>query len=84
MARLKVALVSTPILRLPEVSRPFRVKVDACKVRHGLGAILLQQALETSIWHPVAYWNKSLTDTERRYSATELECKGLHDAIMHW
>jgi hypothetical protein len=48
-----------------------------------LGAVLLQPDDEGNM-RPVAYWFKALNKTERDYSPTELECKGLHDCLMHW
>ena len=33
---------------------------------------------------PVAYLCLKLTETERNYSATDLECKAMHDSILHW
>ena len=35
-------------------------------------------------WHPVAYWSKTITGAQRRYSATELETMALHHAILHF
>ncbi len=49
----------------------------------GIGAILQQQD-EEGTWRPCAYWSRALTKAERRYSATELECSGLHNTILHW
>ena len=70
--------------------KKFRVYVDACRVGRGIGAILLQldeniaAAGEKEVWQPIAYWSRTLTKEERRYSATELECTGLHDSLIHW
>jgi hypothetical protein len=89
-AALKGFLTSSPVLVIPDLHRPFRVHVDTCKVERGVRAVLLQrdelmwERDEREHWRPVAYWSRSLSDAERNYSATELECTGLHDAIMHW
>jgi hypothetical protein len=63
--------------------KPFTVVIDACRVGRGLGAILMQED-EDEVLHPVAYWSRGLSDAERRYSATELECTAMHNAIKHW
>ena len=83
MDALKKALTSSPVLRLFDPARPVQIRLDACKVGRGIGAILLQPD-DDGEWHPVEYWSKALSDTERNYSATELECKALHDALLHW
>mmetsp|Transcript_16273 Transcript_16273/g.27305 ORF Transcript_16273/g.27305 Transcript_16273/m.27305 type:complete len:207 (-) Transcript_16273:112-732(-) len=36
------------------------------------------------VWRPIEYWSRALSPSERSYSATLLECTGMHDAIMHW
>ena len=35
-------------------------------------------------WQPVSYYSSALSKVEREYSATELECKALHDCILHY
>ena len=81
--RLKEELMAHPCLRLVDNTKPFQVRVDACRKGRGIGAILLQQDDEEE-WHPVAYWSKILNATEREYSPTEIECKALHDCMMYW
>jgi len=81
--QIKEDLTSFPCLMTVDNRRPFEVRVDACRRGHGLGAILLQPDDEGNM-RPVAFWSKSLSKTERDYSPTELECKALHDCIMHW
>jgi hypothetical protein len=49
----------------------------------GIGGILEQQNAEGK-WQPVSYYSSSLSKEERDYSATELECKALHDYILHY
>ena len=41
--KLKDVLTSAPVLGLPDINKPFRVHVDACRIGKGIGAILLQQ-----------------------------------------
>jgi exodeoxyribonuclease III len=81
--RIKDALTSKPVLMQVDNTKPFRLKVDACRVGRGIGCILEQQnAVEK--WQPVSYYSCSLSKEERNYSATELECKALHDCILHY
>eukprot|EP01034_Spumella_vulgaris_P021960 gene21960-28041_t len=80
---LKIALTSAPILKIPDISKPFTIQVDSCRVGRGIGAILLQED-EEGVLRPCQYWSRALSTAERRYSATDLEATGLHDAILHW
>jgi exodeoxyribonuclease III len=81
--RIKDALTSKPVLMQVDNTKPFRLKVDACRVGRGIGSILEQQNADGK-WQPVSYYSCSLSKEERNYSATELECKALHDCILHY
>lgn len=67
---LKRLLVSAPILATPDFNQTFIIQCDASDV--GLGAILLQGEGDNE--KVIAYASRSLTNTERNYSATEKEC----------
>ena len=67
---LKRLLVAEPVLRLPDMSKPFVFRTDASDV--GIGAVLLQQH-EGKVF-PVAYASKKLLPRERNYSIMEKEC----------
>ena len=81
--QIKDALTSKPVLMQVDNTKPFRLKVDACRVGRGIGAIL-EQRNDEGKWQPVSYYSSSLSKEERNYSATELECKALHDSILHY
>ena len=81
--QIKDALTSKPVLMQIDNTRPFRLKVDACRVGRGIGCILEQQNTDEK-WQPVSYYSSTLNKSERNYSATELECKALHDCILHY
>ena len=68
--QLKEAMCSSPILKLPDCTKPFVLRTDASGV--GLGAALLQTHGDDLL--PVAYASKKLSDAERRYHTVELEC----------
>ena len=80
---IKDALTSRPVLMQVDNTKPFRLKVDACRRGRGIGGILEQQNAEEK-WQPVSYYSAALSKEERDYSATELECKALHDCIMRY
>ena len=67
---LKRLLVAEPVLRLPDMSKPFVLRMDASDV--GIRAVLLQQH-EGKLF-PVAYTSKKLLPRERKYSILEKEC----------
>jgi hypothetical protein len=72
-----------PVLMLVDNSKPFQVRVDACRRGHGIGGVLLQQG-DANEWRPVSWWSRSLSPDEKEYSPTELDCKALHDIIMYF
>jgi hypothetical protein len=68
--KLKAIISASPILRLPDLEKPFVVRTDASEC--GLGAILLQE--EGGVLWPVAYASKKLLPREVNYSTIEKEC----------
>ena len=81
--KIKDALTSKPVLMQVDNTKKFRLKVDACRKGRGIGGIMERQNDEGK-WQPVSYYSSSLSKEERQYSATELECKALHDCILHY
>ena len=75
---LRRALLSPEILMLPRDDRDFTVDTDASKTH--LGAVL-QQHDEDGKLRPVGYFSRTLTDAEKRYSATELEAAAVVWAV---
>ena len=67
---IKEMLISAPILIRPDFEKPFEIHCDASTV--GLGAILTQKV--DRLDHVIAYASRTLTDPERNYYTTELEC----------
>jgi hypothetical protein len=82
LEQLKAGLVSAPCLKPIDVTRPFRVHVDACKNGRGIGAVLLQEY--DNKWRPCSYFSRALKPAQRQWSATELEAYGLVSAARHW
>jgi hypothetical protein len=68
---LKDKLTSAPVLAYPNYEKPFVLYTDACVM--GLGAVLSQND-DAGQEHPIVFLSRSLTDAEKNYSITELEC----------
>ena len=75
---LKEALISYPILRLPDFERPFILHTDASHI--ALGAILAQIDADGREY-VTQYASKLLKNEERNYGISELECLAIIWAI---
>jgi hypothetical protein len=73
---LKQALVSTPVLALPNFSIPFCLETDASGM--GVGAVLMQAG------HPIAYLSKALEPKLQGLSTYEKEFLAILVAVDHW
>ncbi|KAD5961022.1 hypothetical protein E3N88_12495 [Mikania micrantha] len=73
---LKDALMSTPIIKLPDFSKPFIVECDASS--DGIGAILSQEE------HPIAYFSKGFSSAHKFKSAYDRELLALVLAVQKW
>jgi len=72
------AFSTTPVLLLPDQSRPFHVITDASD--YTLGAILEQPDL-LNHWHPVAFYSKSLQPVEQNYDIHDKELLAIIRAL---
>jgi len=73
---LKKALISAPVLALPDFNLPFIIETDASA--KGIGAVLQQQG------HPIAYVSKELGVKAQGFSTYEKECLAILMAVDHW
>lgn len=74
--KLKAALISPPVLRLPYFTQPFVVECDACG--EGLGAILSQQN------RPIAYYSKALKGKAKLLSSYDKEMLTVVKSVRKW
>lgn len=70
---LKTALITEPVLTYPDFNKDFTINCDASL--KGLGAVLEQGK------KVIAYASRALLDTEKKWSATELE---LNAVVFSW
>jgi hypothetical protein len=73
---LKQAMVSTPVLRLPDFTKQFVVETDACDT--GIGAVLMQEQ------HPIAFLSKPLGKQHLSLSIYDKEFLALLLAVERW
>ena len=75
---LKAACLQAPILAFPDFNRPFLLKTDASG--KGLGAVLSQKQADGR-YHPIAYVNCVMNETEQRYHSNKQEFLTLKWAV---
>lgn len=74
--QLKLAMVNTPVLALPNFAHPFTIETDACDT--GVGAVLAQEG------HPIAYFSKALGVKNQKLSTYEKEFLAVMMAVDRW
>jgi hypothetical protein len=78
--QLKDALVSAPVLVLPDPQAPWVLQTDASK--HAVGGVLMQEF--QGKLHPVAYSSHLLTPTQQRYPIHDKECFAIVYHLQKW
>jgi deoxyuridine 5'-triphosphate nucleotidohydrolase len=78
---LKQRLITAPVLKIPDVTKPFRVVTDASD--YAIGAILEQQDDEGK-WHPCAFTSKQLKKAERNWATYDKELLAIKHATEKW
>jgi len=68
---LKKAFTMALVLRIPNDKDPFKLSTDASDF--AIGAVLSQKDMQTNLWHPVAFFSKSLDVHERNYKIYDKE-----------
>ena len=80
---IKLLISSSPVLLMPDMSRPFRIECDASD--YAVGAVLLQQDPNyNDDWKPVAFISKKLSGAERNYPTQERELLAILFACKTW
>lgn len=73
-------LLDEPILQYPDFSNSFILTTDACNV--GVGGVLSQMKNNEDL--PVAYYSRTLSNAETRYSTTEKELLAVINSVEHF
>jgi transposase InsO family protein len=74
---LRDALVRRPVLVIYDPTRPTEVHTDASQ--DGIAGILLQK--KDGKLHPVSYYSRQTTPTEKKWHSYELECRAVVESI---
>lgn len=74
--QLKEAMSNTPVLAMPDFSKPFTVETDAS--HHGIGAVLMQEG------QPLAFLSKALSPKHLGLSTYEKELLAVIMATQKW
>ncbi len=78
--RLKEALVNAPVLAYPRHEVPYVLQVDASN--YGMGGVLTQ--FYNGEEHPIAYFSRKFTTSEKDYAIMERECLAMVESIKHF
>ena len=79
--KVKELLTRAPMLRPPDLSKPFFLSTDASE--RGFGAVLEQEG-EDKKRYPIAYASRQINPAEQKYAPTELEVAALVFAVGHF
>ncbi|GJS57681.1 transposon ty3-I gag-pol polyprotein [Tanacetum coccineum] len=74
--KLKEAMVTAPVLRMPDFSKEFTIETNASRV--GLGSVLLQEG------HPIAFLSKTLSSKHQLMSTYEKEFLAIVQDLEKW
>ncbi|KAL0860680.1 hypothetical protein ABMA27_010024 [Loxostege sticticalis] len=76
----KKLLTNAPLLQFPDFKKPFILTTDASN--YAIGAVLSQGPLGSD--KPIAYFSKTLGDTQTRYSTIEKELLAIIEGVKHF
>jgi len=78
---LKAKFSKSPVLLMPDPTKPFVVESDASKF--ATGAVLRQRDINGD-WHPCGYISHSFDVTQRNYKIYDCELLGIIRALEMW
>lgn len=73
---LKAALISAPVLALPDFTKTFVIETDTSD--KGVGTVLMEEG------HPLAFISKALGPRNQAFSTYEKEALAIMIVVDHW
>ena len=80
VAFLKQALTTTPVLQMPDFTKPFCIECDA--LEWAVGGTLMQPYGDA--WLPVSYLSKALTSAQQNYAMHDHELYAIVVCCERW
>ena len=80
--KIKECLVSAPILRYYDPLKKTRLETDSSD--GVVAAVFTQQDPDTRLWHPVAYFSKTMAAAECNYAIHDKEMLAIIRALQEW
>jgi hypothetical protein len=74
--KLKAAIAKETVLAYPDISKPFEIYTDASSTQ--LGAVITQDN------RPIAFFSRKLSETQQRYSVTEIELLAIAETLKEF
>ena len=75
-------VVSTSILLFPDDNWPFQVEADSSNF--ATRVVLSQKSTTDNMWHPIAYYSKSLNAVERNYEIHDKKMLAIIHTLENW
>ncbi len=72
----KAAIAKETVLAYPDFSKPFEIYTDASSMQ--LGAVITQDN------RPIAFFSGKLSETQRKYSVTEIELLAIVETLKEF
>ena len=79
--KIKEVMTCTPVLALPDPSKPFVLETDASNF--AVGAVLLQAGVD-GVEHPVAFFSRKMLPAENNYPVHDKEMLAIVSALKEW
>jgi hypothetical protein len=79
--QLKKAICETPVLKNVDTIQKFCMETDASN--YAYSAILSQMA-DDRMYHPIAFFSKSMNPAEQIYGISDKEALAIVKALQHW